>query len=56
MDRYTICSVEGMKGYKKFNAVVHDIALRSYKAVVSDADSSCSDREVDKNDLDLFKS
>lgn len=46
-----------MKGYKKFNAVVRGEVLRPYKIIVSDEDSSSSDREVDRDDLiDLLES
>ncbi|XP_048487375.1 uncharacterized protein K02A2.6-like [Plutella xylostella] len=58
IDRYTICSVKGMKGYKKFSAVVRGEVLRPYKSCVSDADScSSSDKDVDRDDLiDLLES
>lgn len=57
IDRYTICSVKGMKGYRKFSAVVRGEVLRPYKPIISDADSSSSDREIDREDLiDLLES
>lgn len=57
IDRYTISSVQWMKGYKKFSAVVRGEVLRPYKSVVSDTDSSSSDRDVDRDDLiDLLES
>lgn len=57
LDRYTIASIKGMKGYKKFNAVVSGEALRPYKPTVSDDESSSSDHEVDRDDLiDLLES
>lgn len=56
IDRYEITSIKGMKGYRRFNAVVRGETLRHYKSSVSD-DSSGSDREVDRDDLiDLLES
>lgn len=57
LDRYTITSIKGMKGYKRFNAVVSGEVLRPYKPTVSDDDTSGSDHEVDRDDLiDLLES
>lgn len=57
IDRYTICTVKGMKGYKKFSAVVRGDVLRPYKSMTSNTDSSSSDGEVDRDDLiDLLES
>lgn len=58
LDRYTISSVKGMKGYRKFSAVVRGETLRPYKTVMSgDDDTSGSDHEVDRDDLvDLLES
>lgn len=56
IDRYTINSIQGMKGYRKFSAVVSSDSLRPYKASVSDS-STESDHEVDRDDLiDLLES
>lgn len=56
IDRYTIDSIKGIKGYRKFSAVVPGEALRPYKPSVSDS-SSGSDRDVDRDDLiDLLES
>lgn len=58
LDRYTISSVKGLKGYRKFSAVVRGETLRPYKTVMSgDDDTSGSDHEVDRDDLvDLLES
>ncbi|CAH2207438.1 jg26394 [Pararge aegeria aegeria] len=57
LDRYTISSIKGMKGYRKFSAVVRAETLRPYKPTVSEDDSSDSNREVDRDDLiDLLES
>lgn len=57
LDRYTISAVKGMKGYKRFCAVVRGEVLRPYKTTISDDDSSGSDHEVDRDDLiDLLES
>lgn len=57
LDRYTICSIKGLKGYKKFSAVVRGEVLRPYKTVMSEEESSGSDQEVDRDDLiDLLES
>lgn len=57
LDRYTISSIKGMKGYRKFSAVVRGETLRPYKPTMSEDDSSGSDREVDRDDLiDLLES
>ncbi|CAB3245475.1 unnamed protein product [Arctia plantaginis] len=50
LDRYTICSIKGMKGYQKFTAVVRGEVLRPFKSSIPD-DSSGSDHEVDRDDL-----
>lgn len=56
IDRYTINSIQGIKGYRKFNAVVPADSLRPYKPSVSDS-STESDHEVDRDDLiDLLES
>lgn len=56
LDRYTICSIKGMKGYRKFSATVRGEVLRPYNSSIPD-DSSSSDREVDRDDLiDLLES
>lgn len=56
IDRYTINSIQGVKGYKKFSAVVPGDSLRPYKPSVSDS-STDSDHEVDRDDLiDLLES
>lgn len=55
IDRYTISSIKGMRGYKNFKAVVAGDALRPYKAVVSDNDSTDSEgNEIDRDDLILI--
>lgn len=57
LDRYAISSIKGMKGYKKFSAVVRGETLRPYKPTISEDDSSGSDHEVDRDDLiDLLES
>lgn len=57
LDRYTITSIKGMKGYRRFSAVVRGEVLRPYKTTMSDDDSSGSDRDVDRDDLiDLLES
>ncbi|KAH9641256.1 hypothetical protein HF086_016429 [Spodoptera exigua] len=57
LDRYTITSIKGMKGYRKFSAVVRGETLRPYKPTMSEDDSSGSDHEVDRDDLiDLLES
>ncbi|CAK1597154.1 unnamed protein product [Parnassius mnemosyne] len=57
LDRYKISSIMGMKGYRRFSAVVSGESLRPYKSTLSDDDSSSSDREVDRDDLiDLLES
>lgn len=56
IDRYTINSIQGVKGYKKFNAVVAGDSLRPYKSSVPDS-STDSDHEIDRDDLiDLLES
>lgn len=57
IDRYTIVSIKGMKGYRRFTAVVRGETLRHYKPANSDDDSSSSDHEIDRDDLiDLLES
>lgn len=57
LDRYTISSIKGLKGYRKFNAIVRGEVLRPYKTAMSGSDSSGSDLEVDRDDLiDLLES
>lgn len=58
VDRYTISSIKGLKGYRKFSAIVRGETLRPYKTTMSgDDDSSGSDHEVDRDDLiDLLES
>lgn len=57
IDRYTITSIKGMKGYKRFSAVVRGETLRPYKTTISEDDSSGSDHEIDRDDLiDLLES
>lgn len=51
LDRYTIVSIKGMKGYRRFSAIVRGEVLRPYKTTVSDDDSSGSDHKVDRDDL-----
>lgn len=57
-DRYQIRSVKGMKGYKKFAAIVAADALRPYKSTVSYCTDSDSEADiVDTQDLiDLLES
>ncbi|XP_037295944.1 uncharacterized protein LOC115444529 isoform X1 [Manduca sexta] len=58
-DRYEIRSIKGMKGYKKFVAMVPAEALRLYKSSVNyDTDSADSDKDiVETQDLiDLLES
>lgn len=57
LNRYTITSIKGMKGYRRFSAVVTGESLRPYKTAISDDDTSGSDHEVDRDDLiDLLES
>lgn len=51
IDRYTIVSIKGMKGYRRFSAVVRGEVLRPYTTTVSDDDTSDSDHEIDRDDL-----
>ncbi|KAJ8706078.1 hypothetical protein PYW07_010855 [Mythimna separata] len=50
LDCYTISSIKGMKGYRKFTAIVRGEVLRPYNSSISD-ESSGSDHEVDRDDL-----
>lgn len=57
LDRYTICSVLGMKGYRRFSAVVRGEVLRPYKSTMDEDESSGSDRDINRDDLiDLLES
>ncbi|CAK1587953.1 unnamed protein product [Parnassius mnemosyne] len=59
IDRYTISSVKGMRGYRKFSATVAGDTLRPYKPVVSDVDDSTDSEghNIDRDDLiDLLES
>lgn len=57
LNRYTIASIKGMKGYRRFSAVVTGESLRPYRTTLSDDDTSGSDHEVDRDDLiDLLES
>jgi transposase InsO family protein len=58
IDRYEITSVKGMKGYKKFQAVVAADALRPYRGAFRDSSESDSQNsEVERDDLiDLLES
>lgn len=56
-DRYQIRSIKGMKGFKRFTAVVPADSMRPYKSSVSYDSDSGSDGEIVRQDLiDLLES
>lgn len=59
IDRYTICSLKGMRGYRKFNANVAGDTLRPYQSTLDDENDSTDSegKQIDRDDLiDLLES
>lgn len=55
--RYEIRSIQGMRGYKKFNGIVPADSLRTYRSVPSCSESSSDEEVVTRDDLiDLLES